>query len=118
MKTFAKPLRLAATATILSAMAIPAYATPNNSPTTGYITGLGGGWTQPTLLLVIDVPFYNPENCPVTDGYMIPDNISGNQLLTSLAMTAYSLHKKVSFTVDGCYESRPRVIGLVIMPGQ
>jgi len=101
---------------LAGSLATSVDATPNDI-TTGYITGLGGGWVDPHLRIVLDSSgtFPNPENCINHDGYIIPSTLAANQLLSSMALTAYSMHKRVKLTVDGCFLDRPKVIGLVIV---
>ncbi len=80
----------------------------------GKITALNGGWSDPNLRIYVSVPVSNPEACADSSSYVIPANLPANQQLTALALTAYSLDHRVSFTIDGCAYSSPRVIAITI----
>ncbi|MDV6331324.1 hypothetical protein [Asticcacaulis sp. 201] len=100
---------------VLNVVALSANATPTDTPA-GNITMLAGGWTTPDLRIALDIPFQNPAGCSLTDGYIVPSTLAGNQLLSSLAITAYSMHKQVKLTIDGCYLNRPQVISVIVDP--
>jgi hypothetical protein len=97
-------------ALFLGAISQTALATPVTVQ--GKIVTLYGGWTVPTLMIVLDTPFINPAGCPTTDYYIISDTLAANQQLTAMAISAYSLKEKVTLVIDGCYQTRPSIIGL------
>jgi len=106
---------MAAIATILAGSAATSVDATATYVPQGYITLLSGGWVDPHLRINLDsANFYNPENCLNHDGYVIPANLPANQLLSSLVLTAYSTHKQVTLTVDGCYLDRPKVVGVTV----
>jgi hypothetical protein len=92
-----------------------ANATPNVGAW-GHVNYLGGGWTNADLRVQMDIAFYNPESCSFTDGYMVNNADGGHELFSSLLITAYTLHQQVQLVVDGCYFSRPHIIGVYVKP--
>lgn len=98
-------------ACLLATISVSASAAPNSTPS-GYITRLSGGWVTANLRAQTDFAWTNPESCAYTDGYMIDPADSGNVLLSSMLLTAYTAGKKVQFTINGCSQGRPRIIGV------
>lgn len=62
----------------------------------------------------MDTPVINPENCPLTDQYILPNTLAGNEQMTAIALSAYSMDHKVLLTISGCYNQRPQIIGITI----
>jgi hypothetical protein len=100
----------------MALFSIPVQATPNQSTTWGHITLYSAGWTVAAARVQLDTTFYNPEGCSYTDGYIIDPTSGGASLFASVLLTAYSMHQHVLVTVDGCYSSRPKIIGIDMMP--
>lgn len=100
-------------AAIIALSAGSAIATPAQTPV-GKITALNGGWSDPNLRIYVSVPVHNPDGCADTTSYVIPANLPANQQLTALALTAYSMDHRASFTIDGCAYGSPRVIAITI----
>lgn len=76
------------------------------------ITFVSGGWVNADTRVMLTTPFYNPDGCSNTDGYIVPSSLPASQLLSSILLTAYSLDHHVNVIVDGCYQDRPKVIGV------
>jgi hypothetical protein len=111
--SYAVIARLAAVVALSVGVVGSAVATPASTPV-GKITALNGGWSDPNLRIYVSVPVHNPEGCADTTSYVIPANLPANQQLTALALTAYSMDHRASFTIDGCAYSSPRVIAITI----
>lgn len=93
------------------------HAAPTDTPS-GYITYMYGGWAQAYLRVQTDFTFTNPANCSFTDGYIVDPADPGNVLFSSMLLSAYTSHRKVSLTLDGCAGGgRPRILGVAILPG-
>lgn len=92
-----------------------ASAAPTNSPI-GRITFMTVGLNDPLSRVQLDIAFYNPDGCSMTDGYIVDSVIAGSQLFTSFLMTAFTANRRIYLTVDGCVLNRPRVIGVTMFP--
>lgn len=92
-----------------------AQAPPNNTPS-GYITMMYGGLTTAFMRIQTDFTFANPDNCAVPDGYIVDPADPGNVLFSSMLLNAYMSHSKVSLVIDGCTQSRPRIISVALWP--
>lgn len=92
-----------------------AHATPTMTAN-GNITLLKGGWSNSSMVVQLDIPFANPAGCPWTDFYEVSYQEPGNALFTSMLLSAYMARRKIALTLDGCTNSRPRVIGVDILP--
>jgi len=86
-------------------------ATPNTSQT-GNILTLAGGWSTADVQVQLGIPFYNPENCTLSDGYITDPSLSGTQLFNSILLSAYISHIPVNVVIDGCILDKPRIIGV------
>lgn len=104
-----------AVAAIAACFPVAAQATPNGTPA-GYITFMAGGWTNALSRVQTDFTFTNPENCGYTDGYVVDPADSGNALFSSMLLSAYMSHRKVSFVIDGCSYSHPHIISVNLWP--
>lgn len=110
MKSFFKIL-----VAIAASIPVTAQATPNNTPS-GYITMMYGGLTTAFMRIQTDFTFANPESCAVPDGYIVDPADPGNVLFSSMLLNAYMSHRKVSLVIDGCTQSRPRIISVALWP--
>lgn len=112
MKKFDVIVRATALAAItLGSLAQSAGAAATFTPA-ARILRLVSGWNDPHLRIVTDSTFYNPDGCPMTDGYLVPATLAANQQITAMAIAAHAQQQKVILTVDGCYLDRPRVVGI------
>ncbi|MGR4866954.1 hypothetical protein [Caulobacter sp. LARHSG274] len=88
-------------------------ATPLEAPWVK-VNYISGGWVAAHLRVQTAAAFYNPEACPVTDGYMVEASLPGAQLFSSMLLTAFSTNLEVKLVVDGCVLDRPRIIGVTL----
>jgi hypothetical protein len=102
-------------ALVIAAAALQAQAAPTVAPW-GHVIIFSAGWNEADAKVMLDSAFYNPSACSFTDGYMVDHTLGGAALFASTLLTAYSTHQRVQLTVDGCYVSRPRIIGIDMMP--
>jgi hypothetical protein len=58
----------------------------------------------------------NPNNeCTlVTNGYIIDEDAPGHNLFNTLVLSALLNRREVQLVIDGCKESRPRIVGVSI----
>ena len=98
-------------AALLLSVPISSNATPNTS-SPGNILSLSGGWSTADVRAQLSIPFYNPEHCALSDGYITDPSLSGTQLFNSMLLSSYISHVPVSVVVDGCSLDRPRIIGV------
>ena len=103
---------------IAGAALLPAAAQAAPADTTyGYITFMYGGWTIAYLRVQTDFAFTNPQGCSLTDGYIVDPADAGSTLFSSMLLSAYMAHRKVSFTIDGCAGAgRPHIIAVAVSP--
>lgn len=80
----------------------------------GHVIVMNGGWTSAHLRVQLDVPFYNPTSCSMTDGYIVEATLPGAQLFQSMLITAFASGDEVSLTLDGCAYERPRVVAVAV----
>lgn len=93
----------------------PATAAPTSTGD-GYITYMEGGWVGASMRVQLSSGnITNPGTCTVLDGYSTDVADQGNQLFTSMLLSAYLANRKVRLTIDGCSSNRPRIIGVVIL---
>lgn len=96
----------------ISLTSSPLSAVPHHTAS-GHVTFFGAGWNEENARVQLDIPFENPESCPASDGYITdPSTQSGIALLNSTLLTAFSTNVAVVIVIDGCYLSRPRIIGV------
>ncbi|WP_138918552.1 hypothetical protein [Nitrospirillum viridazoti] len=72
------------------------------------------GWTDATIRVNSREAFFNPENCSSPDGYIVSPSLPGNTNFASALLTAYTTGDQVQLVIDGCYNSRPNIIGVYI----
>lgn len=65
----------------------PAHAVPQTG-NYGRAIYLTGGWTDPNLRVQLDIPFFNPHGCPLSDGYVVPATLPANALFNAMLLTA------------------------------
>lgn len=102
-------LALCATMFATPSLAVTANAGPAN------ITQYNAGWVEARAIVYLDIPQVNPENCPQT-GYITNEHTGGGQLFNTVLLTAFSTHRRVTITVEGCYLGWPQIIGVIIHP--
>jgi hypothetical protein len=105
----------ASLALVLSVLGGRAFS-QTNTPTAGHITSMTGGWTSPYLLVALDIPVFNPNNCTWTDGYVVDASLPANQLLSSMLITAFAQGRVVQLTLQGCSTGREAIIGVTVLP--
>lgn len=110
MKTWFPILAAIAACIPVAAQATPYYTQP------GYVTLMHGGWSASNLRIQTDLAFSNPENCFSQDGYMVDSNDSGHELFSSMILSAYVSHLKISLVLDGCVYDRPHIIAVELKP--
>lgn len=91
-----------------------AQATPVETPA-GYVTYMSGGWTTASSRVQTSFTFTNPESCSATDGYNVDAADSGHDLFSSMLLSAFMGHVKVTLIIDGCTLNRPHIIGVNLM---
>lgn len=90
-----------------------AMATPLETPW-AKINYIAGGWVGAHVRIQTTAAFYNPEACPMTDGYIVEASLPGAQLFASMLLTAFSTNREVRLVVDGCILERPRIISVAL----
>ena len=79
----------------------------------GKVTFYGTGWSQDSIRIQTIAPFIT-NGCAVADGYATDPNDTGNHAHQSALLMAFAASKDVQIVVDGCYNSRPKIIGVYV----
>jgi hypothetical protein len=98
---------------IFSVNSSTVHATPSESAS-GAITHFISGWHDNSVTVQLNIPHYNPKNCPLSDGYATDPASGGTTLFNSVLLTAVMGQKQVRLVVDGCFSGRPRIVGVRI----
>jgi hypothetical protein len=91
----------------------PAFATVAQSAY-GRITVYTTGWSSDLVRVETTATFKNVDNCPSTDGYVTSPSDPGNHTHQAALLAAFLSGKEVSLYLDGCYQGRPLIIGVLI----
>lgn len=57
----------------------------------------------------------NPDNCPRTDWYILPDDASHAALVQSMLITAQASDRKVELWLSGCYLDFPKIVHFALV---
>ena len=82
----------------------------------GTITSYNTGWLADSIRVTTTAPTTNPQNCPTLDGYVTSPSDPGNRASQAALLTAFVSGKSVSLVISGCYQGRPQIIGVSIVP--
>jgi hypothetical protein len=75
------------------------------------------GWVANQLRVATDAPFYNPDGCAQTDGYMTDASDPGVAIHHAALLAAFTARKPVTLWLQGCTGAgRPWIIGVQVGP--
>ncbi len=66
--------------------------------------------------LVTNIPIENPDGCADPDGYIVDFAQANSDKFLAMALSAQATGFQVQLVVDGCYQNRPKVIGINVKP--
>lgn len=79
----------------------------------GKITLFATGWNVNSFRVATSAPFTD-IGCGAIDGYIASPADPANAAHRDALLMAWQNNKFVSFVVDGCYASRPKIIGVYV----
>ena len=77
------------------------------------VTFYGTGWSSDSVRVTLNAPFVS-NGCTGFDGYVTDPNDTGNHAHQSALLMAFAASKDVQIVVDGCYNTRPKIIGVYV----
>lgn len=81
----------------------------------GKVISLQAGWTVDRMLVFHGAQVKNPEGCPLTtNGYIIDENAPGHATFYTMLLSALLNSRDVSLVIQGCFETRPRIVSVSI----
>jgi hypothetical protein len=102
---------LIATASLVA----PAHAADAVVTDWGKVITLQAGWTVDRMLVFHGADMKNPEGCSLTtNGYIIDENAPGHATFYTILLSALLNSRDVNFVIQGCFESRPRIVSVSI----
>lgn len=98
-------------------VALPGFAVAGGWTEVGYIKRL---WSQPNggdneiFSIEMTTPAWNPDSCEGGNWYRLTADSFGYKTAVSLLMSAQAQGKRVRVYLDGCTQSYPRIVNVML----
>lgn len=103
-------MRIIETVALLTAMV--ASTTSNAAEVSGLIQSIQSYPGHTGLLVRLNDPVRNYDNCAGTAWYIFPDESTRATFVQSLILTAYAKRERISFTTAGCYQNYSQIVAV------